>query len=252
MDNQDKLLLELIDAYKEGRLPQQELLQKIHNLQYTDMGFAMVDNNRGERQGFPEVIYCAGKTPEQSAKIFAVLAEKEGNVLATRADLETYEKIRAVVPEAVYHELGRCVTLEKKPLPKVDKGVIGIITAGTSDIPVAQEAAVTAAIMGNEVKTIYDVGVAGIHRLFARLEEIRACRVLIVIAGMEGALPSVIGGLVKVPVIAVPTSVGYGASFGGLSALLGMLNSCAAGVATVNIDNGFGAGRLASVINHLE
>lgn len=252
MNFQEQELLSVMEAYKNNELTQEAAVKQLQELQYTDMGFAMVDNARNKRQGFPEVIYCAGKTPEQSAKIFSVLAEKEGNVLATRADEATYEAIKAVAPQAVYHKLGRCVTLESKPLSKLENKVIGIITAGTSDIPVAEEAAVTASIMGNEVKQIFDVGVAGIHRLFARLEEIRSCRVLIVIAGMEGALPSVIGGLVNVPVIAVPTSVGYGANFGGLSALLGMLNSCAAGVATVNIDNGFGAARLASIINHLE
>lgn len=252
MNIQEDKLLALMEAYKENNMSQEEVLQQLHQLQSTNLGFATIDNERTERQGFPEVIYCAGKTPLQSAKIFAALAQREGNVLATRADMETYEAVKAMVPEALYHPLGKCITLEQKPLPKRSDRVIGIITAGTSDIPVADEAIITASIMGNEVKQIYDVGVAGIHRLFARLEEIRSCRVLIVIAGMEGALPSVIGGLVNVPVIAVPTSVGYGANFGGLSALLGMLNSCAAGVATVNIDNGFGAARLASIINHLE
>ena len=251
MTETEAAILAAVEKYKEGSLSAEELLKDIQSKQYTDLGFAMVDNNRTSRQGFPEVIYCAGKTPEQSAQIFKLLAEREGNVLATRADAATYAAIRELVPEARYAELGRCVTLEKRPYPKDEQRVIGIITAGTSDIPIAQEAAVTASLMGNEVKCIYDVGVAGIHRLFARLEEIRACNVLIVIAGMEGALPSVVGGLVDKPVIAVPTSVGYGANFGGLSALLGMLNSCAAGVAVVNIDNGFGAGRLASIINHM-
>lgn len=216
-----------------------------------DLGFAKVDLNREKRQGFPEVIYCAGKTPEQSAAIFQKLAEHSDLVLATRVDGATKDAILKVAPEAVYYETARIVALERKPLPKDKERQILILTAGTSDLPVAEEARVTAEIMGNEVKVISDVGVAGIHRLFEHLEEIRAAHVLIVIAGMEGALASVVGGLVDKPVIAVPTSVGYGSNFEGLSALLGMMNSCAAGVGVVNIDNGFGAGRLASIINHL-
>ena len=216
-----------------------------------DLGFAKVDLNREKRQGFPEVIYCAGKTPEQSGAIFQKLAEHSDLVLATRADDATREAILKLVPEAVYYEAARIVALERKPLPKDKDRKILILTAGTSDLPVAEEARVTASVMGNEVRLIADVGVAGIHRLFEHLEEIRSAHVLIVIAGMEGALASVVGGLVDKPVIAVPTSVGYGSNFEGLSALLGMMNSCAAGVGVVNIDNGFGAGRLASIINHL-
>ena len=251
MTQQERALLSLIDRYKSEELSEQEFLSAYHDLQYSDLGFATLDHNRSSRQGFPEVIYCAGKTPEQCAQIFQVLAERNGNVLGTRADATTYEEIKKLVPDAFYDKLARCVVLEKNPLPKDEQRVIGIVTAGTSDLPVAKEAELTASLMGNRVLPIYDVGVAGIHRLFSRLEEIRACNVLIVVAGMEGALPSVVGGLVDKPVIAVPTSVGYGANFGGLSALLGMLNSCAAGIATVNIDNGFGAGRLASIINHM-
>ena len=247
---QDEKVLEIVNKYKADALSQEALLKELHALEYTDLGFATLDNGREARQGFPEVIYCAGKTPEQGAKIFAVLSAKNGNVLATRASLEHYEAIKTLVGDAEYDALARTVTIEREPLPKDEERVITIVTAGTSDLPVAREALVTASIMGNKVNLISDVGVAGIHRLFARLEEIRRANVLIVCAGMEGALPSVVGGLVNKPVIAVPTSVGYGASFGGIAALLGMLNSCAAGVAVVNIDNGFGAGRLAHMINH--
>lgn len=250
MNSQDKQILELIDKYKDNAMSSADLLNALHGLQYTDLGFATVDNGREARQGFPEVIYCAGKTPEQSAAIFLALSKRNGNVLATRATQAHYEAIKALVEDAEFNEQARTVVIEREPLPKDEERVITIVTAGTSDIPVAAEAGVTAALMGNKVNYIYDIGVAGIHRLFARLEEIRAANVLIVAAGMEGALPSVIGGLVNKPVIAVPTSVGYGASLNGLAALLGMLNSCAAGVAVVNIDNGFGAGRLAHIINH--
>ncbi|MCQ2362106.1 MAG: nickel pincer cofactor biosynthesis protein LarB [Acidaminococcaceae bacterium] len=216
-----------------------------------DLGFAKIDMEREKRQGFPEVIYCAGKTPEQSAEIFLKLSEHSPNVLATRVDEATKDALLAKVPDAKYYEKARIVALEREPQPKDKDRVITILTAGTSDIPVAEEAAVTASIMGNEVEVVYDVGVAGIHRLFEQMPVIKKANVLIVIAGMEGALASVVGGLVSKPVIAVPTSVGYGASFDGLAALLGMMNSCAAGVAVVNIDNGFGAGRLASIINHM-
>jgi len=248
---QDDKILEIIKKFKNQELPEEAALAQIKSLQYTDLGFAKLDNNRAERQGFPEVIYCAGKTPELSAEIMYALSLNNANVLATRADKNVYEAIKAKVQDVRYHEEARVVVLERKPLPKDSERVITIVTAGTSDIPVAAEAAVTAEIMGNKVNCVYDVGVAGIHRLFAQLEVIRAANVLIVVAGMEGALASVVGGLVNKPVVAVPTSVGYGANFGGLSALLGMLNSCSAGVAVVNIDNGFGAGRLASIINHM-
>lgn len=250
MNQQDQKILELVNQYKAEGLSSEELLQQLKALQYTDLGFATLDNARGSRQGFPEVIYCAGKTPEQSAQIFLALSQRNGNVLATRANKDHFEAIKALVTDAEYNEMARTVTIERSPLPKDEEREITIVTAGTSDIPVAAEAGVTASIMGNKVNYVYDVGVAGIHRLFARLEELRMANVLIVVAGMEGALPSVVGGLVDKPVIAVPTSVGYGASFNGVAALLGMLNSCAAGVAVVNIDNGFGAGRLAHIINH--
>ena len=214
-------------------------------------GFASLDHDRSLRRGFPEVVYCEGKSLQQAAAILQVLAARHANVLGTRASRELFEVVKPVLPGAVYHELPRLIVLEKELLPKDPEHKIAVITAGTSDVPVAEEAAITAEVMGNEVLRIYDVGVAGIHRLLGRVEEIRSANVIVVIAGMEGALASVVGGLVDKPVIAVPTSVGYGANFKGLSALLGMLNSCSAGVAVVNIDNGFGAGRMASIINHL-
>ncbi len=247
----DDKVLETVRKYKASQLTDAQLLQQLKALQYADLGFAKIDTARGSRQGFPEVIYCAGKTAEQCAGIMEHMSRSCDNVLATRADDEVYAAISRRVGDVHYYKEARIVALERSPLPKDNERTIAVITAGTSDIPVAEEAAVTAAVMGNKVECIYDVGVAGIHRLFAQLETIRQANVLIVVAGMEGALASVVGGLVDKPVIAVPTSVGYGANFGGLSALLGMLNSCSAGVAVVNIDNGFGAGRLASIINHM-
>ena len=248
---QNEKILEIMNRYKDGALTADDAVRDLQQLQYTDLGFARLDNDRAERQGFPEVVYCAGKTTEQCVQIMLVLSERNDNVLATRASAEVYAAVKEKLSDAVYYADARIIALERKPLPKDEKRVIAVVTAGTSDIPVAAEAAVTAQIMGNKVECIYDVGVAGIHRLFAQLDKLRSANVLIVVAGMEGALASVVGGLVDKPVIAVPTSVGYGANFGGLSALLGMLNSCSAGVATVNIDNGFGAGRLASIINHM-
>ena len=207
-----------------------------------------MDHHRAVRQGFPEVVLGLGKTPAQIAEIAARIADKDVPLLVTRASVEVWEAVRGRVPGAEYHALARAITLAK-PVPRAS-GTIAVASAGTSDLPVAEEAAVTAEIMGNDVVRIYDVGVAGIHRVLAERERLASARVIIVVAGMEGALPSVVAGLVDVPVIAVPTSVGYGASFGGLAALLGMLNSCANGVAVVNIDNGFGAGCMASLINH--
>jgi NCAIR mutase (PurE)-related protein len=215
-----------------------------------DLGFAQVDTHRALRKGFPEVIFGAGKTPDQVLKIATKLLEHEQNVLATRLTVVHARLLRKKFRRAIHHELARCVTIEKKPLPK-RSGTIAVVCAGTSDLPVAEEAAVTAEIMGNRVERVNDVGVAGVHRLFNRLDVIRSANVVVVVAGMEGALPSVVAGLVAKPVIAVPTSVGYGASFGGLAALLGMLNSCASGLTVVNIDNGFGAGYAASQINAL-
>ena len=220
-------------------------------LPYEDMGFANIDHHRNIRTGYPEAVYCEGKTPEQAAMIVGKLMAHNVNILATRASRAIFEKISDIAPDAVYHEIARIVVVKRSEMEVSDK-VIAVITAGTSDIPVAEEAAVTAEVIGNRVDRIYDVGVAGIHRLLAKADRIRAANVIIVVAGMEGALASVVGGLVDKPVIAVPTSIGYGASFGGLAALLTMLNSCATGVGVVNIDNGFGAGYLASNINRLK
>lgn len=223
---------------------------EVRLVEQKELGFAAVDTEREKRQGFAEVVYGAGKTAEQIAEILkTLLAESEGNVMATRVDREKARTALAALPEAQYDEVSRIVYVERRVRCEDAAHRILVVTAGTSDIPVAEEAALTARLMGNDVRTIYDVGVAGIHRLLAHREELMAANVVIVVAGMEGALASVVGGLVARPVIAVPTSVGYGASFHGLTALLSMLNSCAAGVAVVNIDNGFGAGAMASRIN---
>lgn len=221
-------------------------------MEQRELGFAAVDTGREKRQGFAEVVYGAGKTAEQIAAILKTLrAESEGNIMATRVDGKKARTVLAVLPEAHYDEVARIVYVERKVRCEDAAHRILVVTAGTSDIPVAEEAALTARLMGNDVKTLYDVGVAGIHRLLAHKDELLAANVVIVVAGMEGALASVVGGLVARPVIAVPTSVGYGASFQGLTALLSMLNSCATGVAVVNIDNGFGAGAMASRINQM-
>lgn len=216
-----------------------------------DLGFAKLDLQREARCGFPEVVYCAGKTVGQSVQILDVLMDKYDNVIGTRADKAVYDALISRHPAAQYDLLARMVYQHKDKTVVNGDRLISVITAGTSDIPIAEEAALTAEIMGNRVERIYDVGVAGIHRLLARVDDIRQANVNIVVAGMEGALASVVGGLVDKPVIAVPTSIGYGANFHGLSALLAMLNSCAAGVSVVNIDNGFGAGRLADTMNRL-
>ncbi len=218
---------------------------------FDELGFAKIDNHRAERRGFPEAIFCEGKTPDQVAQIVQKMNEGKSNILATRADVETFEAVKKLVPEAEYHKNARLVVVRKEEItPDPDRFIL-VMSAGTSDIPVAEEAALTAELMGHRVERVFDVGVAGIHRLFAQQEKIREANVLVVAAGMEGALASVVGGLVSKPVIALPTSIGYGASFGGVAALLGMLNSCAAGVAVVNIDNGFGAGRLAGMMNSM-
>lgn len=226
------------------------VLQAFQAAPVEDLGFAHVDTHRALRQGFPEVIFGAGKTPAQVAAIASRIWKREGRVLATRISPEQARVVRRSLRSAVYHPVARCLTLEKVPLPK-RPGVIAVLSAGTSDLPVAEEAAVTAEIMGNRVERLYDVGVAGLHRLLGRLPLVQSAQVVVAVAGMEGALPSVVAGLVSRPVIAVPTSVGYGASLGGLAALLGMLNSCGSGVTVVNIDNGFGAGFAASQINSL-
>ena len=218
---------------------------------FDEMGFAKIDNQRSERRGFPEAIFCEGKTAEQVALIVQKMNEGERNILATRAASETFDAVKKLTPEADYHESARLIVVRKEIIEPDPNRVILVMTAGTSDIPVAEEAAITAELMGHKVDRIFDVGVAGIHRLFAQQEKVQSANVLVVCAGMEGALASVVGGLVSKPVIAVPTSVGYGASFGGIAALLGMLNSCASGVSVVNIDNGFGAGRLAGMINSM-
>jgi NCAIR mutase (PurE)-related protein len=242
--------IELLKIFRAGKISRDKVLHAFQAAPVSDLGFAQVDTHRALRKGFPEVIFGSGKTPEQVVRIAAKIFEHEQRILVTRINGEHARALRKKFKRAVHHETARCVTVEKKPLPR-RPGSIAVLCAGTSDLPVAEEAAVTADIMGNRVERIYDVGVAGLHRLLRRLELIQSANVLVVVAGMEGALPSVVAGLVSRPVIAVPTSVGYGASFNGLAALLGMLNSCGSGVTVVNIDNGFGAGYAASQINAL-
>jgi len=241
----------LLNQVREGRTPVNEALDRLRDLPFEDIGFAKLDHHRALRTGMPEVIFAAGKTPAQVAQIFARMAQAGGNVLATRASHEVFEVVHAAEPRAQFHETARAITLTQNPGVPPGKGAIAVVCAGTSDLPVAEEAVVTARLMGNEVELIADVGVAGIHRLLAQKQSLQSARVLIVCAGMEGALPTVVGGLVNAPVLAVPTSVGYGASFGGVAALLGMLNTCSPNVSVVNIDNGFGAACIASLINHL-
>jgi pyridinium-3,5-biscarboxylic acid mononucleotide synthase len=240
----------LFDEVRKGKLTPDDAVARLRHMPFEDLGFAKVDHHRALRAGMPEVILGQGKTPTQVAGIFTRLAKHGGNVLATRAGAKQFAAVKKKVRTVEYRELARAIVLHRDPT-NYGKGIIAVVSAGTSDIPVAEEAVVTAELMGNEVEHFYDVGVAGIHRLLANREALMAARVIIVCAGMEGALPSVVGGLVGVPVIAVPTSVGYGASFQGLAALLGMLNSCASNVSVVNIDNGFGAGYVASLINRL-
>ncbi len=242
--------IRLLEKFRAGAATRDHVLRAFQAAPTADLGFAQVDTHRALRKGFPEVIFGAGKTPEQVAKIAAKLVAHEQRVLVTRVTPEHFRAVRKKLKHAVHHELARCITVDKTPLPK-RAGSIAVICAGTSDLPVAEEAAITAEIMGNRVERIADAGVAGLHRILARMETLQQANVLVVVAGMEGALPSVVAGLVSKPVIAVPTSVGYGASFGGVAALLGMLNSCGSGVTVVNIDNGFGAGYAASQINAL-
>ena len=244
-----ELLRALLESVRDGTRTPDEALQELRALPFEDLGYATVDHHRFLRQSFPEVIYCQHKTAEQVVGIATRLRAHGAPVLATRADPGIADALAAALSGAQYYETARCVVVGE-PLP-VQGGTIAVVSAGTSDLPVAEEAVVTATVMGNVVERLYDVGVAGLHRLLSRLPLLQTARVIVVVAGMEGALPSVVGGLVSVPVIAVPTSVGYGAAFGGLAALLGMLNSCASGVTVVNIDNGFGAGYVASLINHL-
>jgi pyridinium-3,5-biscarboxylic acid mononucleotide synthase len=243
---------ELAEALQKGRLSVEQAIERLKNLPFEDLGFAKIDHHRGLRQGYPEVVFARGKAPKQVAEIVrGMLRTKSAhNILITRADAKVYALVRRLTREAKYHELSRAITIRRGK--KISgKGSILIVTAGTSDIPVAEEALVTAEMLGNHAEALYDVGVAGLHRLLAHREKITAARVIICAAGMEGALPSVVAGLVSVPVIAVPTSTGYGASFSGLAALLAMLNSCASNISVVNIDNGFGAACVASCINHL-
>jgi NCAIR mutase (PurE)-related protein len=230
---------------------QARLLQYLRQAPFEDLGFARVDHHRALRQGCPEVVFGPGKTPDQIAAIAERLVAAGHSLLVTRTDRQAFEAVAARVTTAKFHEVARTITLALGELPP-GRGTIAVAAAGTADLPVAEEAAVSAELMGNVVERLYDVGVAGIHRLLAEHARLASARVIIAVAGMEGALPSVIGGLVSVPVIAVPTSVGYGASFGGLTALMAMLNSCASGVSVVNIDNGFGAAAVASAINHLD
>jgi hypothetical protein len=241
----------LLNDVKDGNTSVDKAMDVLKNFPYTDLGFARIDHHRELRTGYPEIIYCAGKSVEQVKEIVRVMSERENNVIGTRANQEMYDAVKSLIPSAVYYPMPRIISVQKKK-PEMPESSIAVITAGTSDMPVAEEAAITAELLGNKVLRIYDAGVAGIHRLVDKLPEIRSCRVIVVIAGMEGALASVVGGLVDKPVIAVPTSVGYGANFGGISALLAMLTSCSTGVTVVNIDNGFGAGFSASMINKME
>jgi hypothetical protein len=243
-------LKKLFESVKNGEVEINEAIEHLKDLPFTDLGFAKVDNHRELRTGYPEVIFGSGKTVEHIEQIVSLMLAKNCNVLVTRISEEAYKAVKKIRPDAIYNNTARTITIKTKETP-IPETYISIVTAGTSDIPVAEEAAVTAEIFGNTVKRTFDVGVAGIHRLYDRIDEIRGAKVIIVIAGMEGALPSIVGGLVNKPVIAVPTSIGYGASFGGLAALLGMLTSCSSGISVVNIDNGFGAGYLASMINKL-
>jgi NCAIR mutase (PurE)-related protein len=245
---------DLLDRVHRGDLPPADaealLTEHLRTLPFEDLGFARIDHHRSLRQGFPEVILGLGKTPAEIARIAERIVARGHTLLVTRADPAAFAAVLAVVPRATYHERARAITLQQNDIPPRIGGVL-VAAAGTSDLPVAEEAALTAEVMGNTVDRLYDVGVAGLHRLLREHNRLRLARVIVVVAGMEGALPSVVAGLVQVPVVAVPTSIGYGASFGGLAALLGMLNSCANGVSVVNIDNGFGAGCIASLINHL-
>jgi NCAIR mutase (PurE)-related protein len=247
-------LRNLLDRVRDGGLDpstaSDRILQALRAAPYEDLGFARVDHHRHLRQGFPEVVLALGKTPAQIAAIAERIVERGHALLVTRAQPDAFTAVKKAIPSVTYHEDARAITLKQGDIPQ-GKGTVVIACAGTSDVPVAEEAAVTAELMGNTIERLYDVGVAGLHRLLSERTRLEKARVVVVVAGMEGALPSVVAGLVSVPVIAVPTSVGYGASFGGVAALLGMLNTCANGVSVVNIDNGFGAGCIASLINHL-
>lgn len=241
-------LLALLKKVKTGKTSLAAALSRLKSLPYEDLGFAKLDHHRTLRRGFPEVIYCQGKTIPQILSIVKSMSANHHNVLATRADKKVFRAVKKAVKDARFHEPARLITVERKPAKK-NPIKIAVVTGGTADLPVAEEAAVTAEFLGNRVTRLYDVGVAGIHRLLGNVDKLNDAAVIVVVAGMEGALASVVGGIVDKPIIAVPTSVGYGSNFEGLSALLTMLNSCAPGVAVVNIDNGFGAGVMASMIN---
>ncbi len=245
-----KRLEEILEKVRAGKLTPAKALGLLEGFPYCDLEFAKVDHHREVAKGTPEIVFGLGKTPVQIGRIAREILGKGSNLLVTRVEPAVWSKVKSKLPGAVYNEAARTVSLVQTK-PPAGRGKIAVLTAGTSDIPVAEEAAVTAEILGNAIERIYDVGVAGLHRLLGQYERLRQARVIITVAGMEGALPSVVAGLVRVPVIAVPTSIGYGASFKGLAALLAMLNSCPGGIAVVNIDNGFGAGFLASQINHL-
>ncbi|MCW5969487.1 MAG: nickel pincer cofactor biosynthesis protein LarB [Blastocatellales bacterium] len=244
-------LRELLFKVRSGEVPPDDALERLRHLPFEDLGYARIDHHRALRQGFPEVIFGQGKTPEQIAGIAERLLDRAPNLLITRTDRAAFEMVRAAAADAEFHDACGAITVTRDRSER-GRGTIAVVTAGTSDIAVAEEAAVTAEILGNRTARIYDVGVAGIHRILSQRELLQSAKVIVCVAGMEGALPSVVGGLVGAPVIAVPTSVGYGASFGGIAALLGMLNSCASNVAVVNIDNGFGAGFVAGLINRRE
>ena len=246
----EEQLRQILSEIRSGALEEDKAVELLRNLPFQDLGFANVDHHRTLRQGFPEVIFGAGKTAEHVAGIVTAMKPGGHNILVTRANREQFERVRAIEPAAEFHEAARAIVVQQEEVVR-GKGTVLVVSAGTSDIPVAEEAVITLRVMGNSVDVLYDVGVSGLHRLLDRRERLAAARVVIVVAGMEGALPSVVGGLVSAPVIAVPTSIGYGASFGGVTALLSMLNSCASNVTVVNIDNGFGAGMVASLINRV-
>ena len=245
----DRTVHQLLSRFKGGGLSEDDLLKHLSSRMYESLGFATVDHHREMRQGFPEVIFSEGKTPQQVAGIAQAIVRRGSVLLATRASRKHFTAVKKLIRSARYDPEARTITANETKIVRGGRGTILVITAGTSDIPVAAEAVVTATVMGNDVATLFDVGVAGIHRILMQSEKLRHATVIIVVAGMEGALASVVGGMVDVPVIAVPTSIGYGANFGGVSALLGMLNSCASGVTVVNIDNGFGGGYAASLMN---
>ena len=244
-------IVELLNGFKNNEISMEDALEKLKRLPYGELGYAKIDHHRELRNGYPEVIYCEGKSLEHIQGIVKhMLKEKEVNILGTRANRDVYEAIKDITDNVEYHESARIVVVKREEFKKTEKKIL-VVTGGTADIPVAEEAAITAEVLGNTVERLYDVGVAGLHRLLSNVDVLFKANVIIAVAGMEGALASVVGGLVDKPVIAVPTSIGYGSNFGGVSALLSMLNSCASGVSVVNIDNGFGAGYLASMINQM-